>query len=104
MVEMYVHKKMKTTPEIALKALEEAEKVVEGMTDWSSVEAVHEALLAMPEKLGLKNGQFLWPIRTALTGKQCTPTGAVEAAYLLGKDESLARIRKGIEKLKAAVG
>ena len=103
-IEMYVHKKMKTTPEIALKALEEAEKVVEGMTDWSSVEAVHEALLAMPEKLGLKNGQFLWPIRTALTGKQCTPTGAVEAAYLLGKDESLARIRKGIEKLKAAVG
>ena len=94
---------MKTTTEIALKALEEAEKVVSEMTDWSSVEAVHEALLAMPEKLGLKNGQFLWPIRTALTGKQCTPVGAVEAAYLFGKDETLARIRTGIEKLKNAV-
>ena len=104
-IEMYVHKKMKTTPEIALKALEEAKTVVEAMTDadFASMDAVHAVLLAVPEKLGMKNGQFLWPVRTALTGKQCTPVGAVEAVYLFGKDESLKRIEKGIEKLKSAV-
>ncbi len=101
-IDMYVHKKMKTTPEIALKALEEAKTVIAGMTDFSSIEAVHDVLLAVPEKLGMKNGQFLWPVRTALTGKQCTPVGAVEAVYLFGKDESLHRIEKGIEKLKNA--
>lgn len=104
-IDMYVHKKMKTTPEIALKALEEAKTVVESMTDadFASMDAVHAVLLAVPEKLGMKNGQFLWPVRTALTGKQCTPVGAVEAVYLFGKDESLKRIEKGIEKLKSAV-
>ena len=66
------------------------------------MEAVHDALLAIPEKTGMKNGQILWPLRTALTGKQCTPFGAVEAVYLFGKDESLKRIAKGIEKLTAA--
>ena len=72
------------------------------MTDFSSMEAVHEALLAVPAKLEMKNGQFLWPLRTALTGKQCTPLGAVEAVYLFGRDESLKRVAKGIEKLKNA--
>lgn len=101
-LEMYIHKKMKTTLEIALKALEEARTTLEEMTDFSSIEAVHDALLAKPLALGLKNGQFLWPIRTALTGKQSTPTGAVEAVYLFGKEESLNRIKKGIEKIKNA--
>lgn len=101
-IEMYVHKKMKTTLEIALKSLEEAQKTLENMTDFSSMEAVHEALLAVPAKLEMKNGQFLWPLRTALTGKQCTPLGAVEAVYLFGRDESLKRVAKGIEKLKNA--
>ena len=105
-IEMYVHKKMKTTPEIALKALEEAKAVIAGMADadFASIESVHNVLLAVPERLGMKNGQFLWPVRTALTGKQCTPVGAVEAVYLFGRDESLKRVEKGIEKLKAAAG
>ena len=105
-IEMYVHKKMKTTPEIALKALEEAKAVIAGMADadFASIESVHNVLLAVPERLGMKNGQFLWPVRTALTGKQCTPVGAVEAVYLFGRDESLRRVEKGIEKLKSAIG
>ena len=102
-VAMYVHKKMKTTPQIASDALKLAETALTEMTDFSSMQAVHDALLAVPEKTGMKNGQFLWPLRTALTGKQCTPFGAVEAVYFFGKDESLARVRKGIEKLASAV-
>lgn len=97
--EMYIHKKMKTTVEISKTALLEAENLIKNMTDWSSIEAIHDAFMVMPEKLGLKNGQFLWPIRTALTGKQCTPTGAIEIAYLLGKEECLSRIQIGINKL-----
>lgn len=56
--------------------------------------------MALPEKLEMKNGQVLWPVRTALTGKQSTPGGAIEVAYILGKDESLRRIQTGIEKLE----
>lgn len=49
----------------------------------------------------MKNGQVLWPVRTAITGKQFTPGGAIEIAHILGKEETLRRIDKGIEKLEA---
>ena len=91
-IEMYVNKKMKTTPEIALKALEEAKQVIAGMTDWSSVEAVHDPLLAMPEKLGMKNGQVLWCVRVAISGRESTPGGVMELAEILGKEETLRRM------------
>ena len=57
--------------------------------------------MALPKQLEMKNGQLLWPVRTAITGKQFTPGGAIEIAYILGKEETLARIDKGIEKLEA---
>ena len=98
---MYVHKKMKTTPEIALKALQAARSALADLQDWSSEESVHELLMALPKQLEMKNGQLLWPVRTAITGKQFTPGGAIEIAYILGKEETLARIDKGIEKLEA---
>ena len=56
------------------------------------------------EKMGVKNGYVLWPIRTAVSGKQMTPAGATEIMELLGKEESISRIKKGIEKLEAALG
>ena len=98
---MYVHKKMKTTPEIALKALQAARSALADLQDWSSEESVHELLMALPKQLEMKNGQLLWPVRTAITGKQFTPGGAIEIAYILGKEETLARIDKGIEKIEA---
>lgn len=98
---MYAHKKMKTTPEIALKALQAARSALADLQDWSSEESVHELLMALPKQLKMKNGQLLWPVRTAITGKQFTPGGAIEIAYILGKEETLARIDKGIEKLEA---
>ncbi|NBJ65287.1 glutamate--tRNA ligase [bacterium c-19] len=102
-IEMYIHKKMKTTYEIALKALQASEKALADLNDWSNEESVHEVLLALPVQLEMKNGQVLWPVRTALSGKQFTPGGAIEIAHILGKDEALRRISIGIQKLEAAV-
>jgi len=62
-------------------------------------ENIHTALFELIAKLEVKNGLILWPLRTALSGKQFTPGGGVELAYLLGKEETLKRIQKGIEKL-----
>jgi len=95
---LYCHKKMKTNEETSLEALNAVLPVLEALDDWS-VDGVHSALFGLVEKMGVKNGYILWPVRTAVSGKQFTPGGAVEICSLLGKDETIARIRKGIEKL-----
>lgn len=100
---MYTHKKMKTNPEIALKSLKAARQALDALEDWSSEEAVHEVLLGLPKEMGMKNGQVLWPVRTAVTGKQFTPGGAIEITHILGKEEALRRIDQGIEKLEAVL-
>lgn len=102
-LEMYRHKKMKTTPEIALTSLKAARDALAALDDWSSEEKVHDVLLALPKEMGLKNGQVLWPVRTAVTGKQFTPGGAIEIAWILGKDEALRRIDLGIERLEKSL-
>ena len=102
-LEMYRHKKMKTTPEIALTSLKAARDALAALDDWSNEEKVHDVLLALPKEMGLKNGQVLWPVRTAVTGKQFTPGGAIEIAWILGKDEALRRIDLGIERLEKSL-
>lgn len=97
--ELYTHKKMKTNDEIALSSLEAALPVLEAMEDWNT-DAIHDTLMALVGELGIKNGQLLWPVRTALSGEPTSPGGAMELADILGKEESLRRIRVGIEKLK----
>ena len=97
-ISMYTHKKMKTTPEISLEVLTELLPILEATDDYSN-DALYELIKGYVEKKGCKNGQALWPIRTAVSGKQMTPGGATELMEVLGKEESLARIRKGIEKL-----
>lgn len=97
-VEMYRHKKMKTTPETALEALQAALPVLEGISDWRA-EVIHEAVFAKIGELGVKNGWMLWPIRTAVSGKQFTPGGGIELCAILGKDDTLHRIREAIQKL-----
>lgn len=96
--ELYVSKKMKTTPENSLEALKAAKPVLEALTDWTK-ENIHEALFALVSQLGVKNGIVLWPVRVAASGKQFTPGGAVEICVMLGKEESLRRIDCGIELL-----
>jgi nondiscriminating glutamyl-tRNA synthetase len=99
-VTMFYHPKMKTNREICILALEESLKVYETIENWDSVDEVHQKLSETPARLGLKNGQFYWPIRTAVTGKQFTPGGALEIPYILGKDETIRRTHIGLEKLR----
>ena len=99
-LEMYRHKKMKTTPEIALRSLKAVKEALTDFDGWDNEQSIHDTLLALPAQLEMKNGQVLWPVRTALTGKQFTPGGAIEIAYILGKEESLRRIQVGIDRLE----
>lgn len=102
-IDLYVHKKMKTTPDNSLESLEKALPVLENLTYWS-LDSLHDTIMELVKTLEIKNGQMLWPIRTALTGKASTPGGAFDIAEILGKEESLKRIKVGIEKLKANQG
>ncbi len=95
---LYCHKKMKTNEENSLESLKEILPVLEGISNWN-YDVLHEALFALIEKLGVKNGLILWPLRVAVSGKSFTPGGGLELAELLGKEETLARIKKGIELL-----
>ncbi len=96
--ELYCHKKMKTNEENSLEALGQVLPVLEGLTDWT-YDAIHDALIGLAEKLELKNGRIMWPVRTALSGKAVTPGGAVELCHILGRDEALSRIHRGITQL-----
>lgn len=98
-VAMYAHKKMKTTQESALEVLAELLPILEAQEDYGN-DALYQTLVSYVEKKGCKNGYVMWPIRTAVSGKQMTPAGATEIMEILGKEESLARIRIGIEKLR----
>ncbi len=97
-IELYNHKKMKTTPASALQTLTAARPVLADLASWEP-EAIHTALIDLAAARGVKNGQVMWPLRIAVSGTAVTPGGAVEILALLGRDESLARIRRGIEKL-----
>lgn len=97
-IELYRHKKMKTDPEIAKNSLAEAYKVLEGLDDWSH-DSILNSLMNRVQELGIKNGQLLFPLRLAITGKASTPGGAVEIALILGKEETLRRLNVSIAKL-----
>jgi len=96
--ELYRNKKMKTDEATSLIALKEVLPVMQALDDWS-IDGIHAKLFELVEKLGVKNGYVLWPVRVALSGKERTPGGAIEIAAILGKEESLKRINKGIELL-----
>lgn len=98
-IEMYTHKKMKTTKETALSVLEEVLPLLEKQEDYSN-DALYATLSEFIKEKGYKNGYVMWPIRTAVSGKQSTPGGATELMELLGKEESIQRIKKGITLLK----
>ncbi len=98
-VAMYTHKKMKTNAETSLSVLQDLLPRLEAQEDYTN-DALYAALSAYVEEKGYKNGYVMWPVRTAVSGKQMTPGGATELMEVLGKEESLARIRKGIEMLE----
>lgn len=97
-VAMFTNKKSKTNPEVSLGVLNMAIDALNALETWEEA-AIHDTLIGLAEKNGLKNGTMLWPVRIALAGKQVTPGGAIEIAYLLGKDESLRRLELGRKKV-----
>ena len=96
---MYTHKKMKSTAESSLQVLTDVLSLLEAQEDFSN-DALYETLSKYVEEKGVKTGFVMWPIRTAVSGKQMTPAGATEIMEVLGKEESLMRIRNGVEKLR----
>lgn len=96
--DLYVHRKMKTTKEMCLENLKKILPVLEGITQWDN-DTIYNSMLSVIQEMGIKNGQMFWPVRTALSGEPTSPCGASEVAELLGKEDSIARIKKGIELL-----
>lgn len=97
-IEMFNNKKSKCNKEIALSILQEVLPILEGVDDYSN-DNLYAVLTDYAAKKEYKTGLVMWPIRTAVSGKQMTPGGATELMELLGKEESVSRIKKGIEKL-----
>ena len=99
-ISMYAHKKSKTTVQTSLQVLQEVLPILEAQEDYSN-DALYETLSAYLKEKGYKVNYVMWPIRTAVSGKQMTPAGATGIMEVLGKEESLKRIRQAIEKLSA---
>ncbi len=97
-VEMYTNKKAKTNPEVSKAALTMLRPVIEGVDDWTET-AIHDALMVAIAEAGMKNATALWPLRIAISGQMSTPGGAIEIAWLLGRDECLRRIDDGLSRL-----
>ena len=98
-VDLFTNKKSKTNPEVSAQMLEAAIPALEGLADWSN-DAIHDCLVGLAERLEVKNATLMWPVRIAAAGKTVTPGGAVEICRILGRDETLRRLRLGLEKLK----
>ena len=98
-VEFFTNKKAKTNPEVCRAMLEAAIPMLEALPQWDA-ESVHDGLIALAEKLEVKNAKLMWPVRIAAAGKLVTPGGAVEICAILGKEETLRRLRAGLEMLK----
>ena len=100
---LYIHKKSKTDEAGSLEMLRKMLPIFEALPDWND-ESILAAMTGMAEKCECKNAKVMWPVRIAAAGKAVTPGGAVEICRILGKDETLRRLRVGIEKLEKAVG
>lgn len=98
--QMYIHKKMKTDLQTSFTVLSETLSILESQEEFTN-DVLYAALSKYVSQNGYKTGFVMWPIRTAVSGKQMTPAGATEIMEVLGKDESLNRIRDGIELLRA---
>ena len=101
-IAMYTHKKMKTSADSSLEVLREVLPILKEQDDYSN-DALYQTLVDYVAKKECKNGYVMWPIRTAVSGKQMTPAGATEIMEVIGKEESIKRIEKGIALLEAAL-
>jgi len=99
-IALYTHKKMKTDAVNSLESLQKAIPVLTSVLDaeWTN-DGLYACLQSLAGEMGVKNGIVLWPVRTALSGKETTPCGASELLVLLGREESLKRLQDGINRL-----
>ena len=97
-VAFYTNKKSKTDAAVSLDMLQKVLPKLESISDWTN-DIIHDTLVAYAEELGVKNATLMWPLRIAVAGKLVTPGGAVEICRILGKDETIRRVKAGIDKL-----
>ena len=100
--DLFTNKKSKCTSEVAVNMLQASIPMLEGLSDWSG-EAIHGGLVALAESLGVKNATLMWPVRIAAAGKAVTPGGAVEICQILGREETIRRLKLGLDKASAAL-
>lgn len=96
--ELFTNKKSKTNPEVAKSVLELVIPELESLPDWNR-DAIHDTLIGLAEKNGMKNGTLMYPVRIAMSGRSVTPGGAIEIALLLGREESMNRLKAGLAKI-----
>lgn len=101
---IYCHKKMKTDKDNSRENLKKIIAYFKENGDvlkskWVSSE-LYAALCELAAACEVKNSQILWPVRTALSGKEVSPGGATELAEILGYDETVRRLEIGLEKLE----
>ena len=96
--ELFTNKKSKTNAEVSKAMLEAAVPMLRQLPDWTQ-EAIHDGLVELAAKLEVKNATLMWPVRIAAAGKAVTPGGAVEICRILGKDETVRRLKLGLAKL-----
>ena len=99
-VECFTNKKSKTNSEVSLAMLQAAVPALEALSDWT-VDGIHDTLIDLAAKLEVKNATLMWPVRIAAAGKLVTPGGAVEICHILGKDETIRRLKAGMAMLGA---
>jgi len=97
-LDLFTNKKSKTNPEVCKTMLEAVIPMLEGMADWTQ-EAIHDSLINLAQSLEVKNATLMWPVRIAAAGKAVTPGGAVEICQILGKEETVRRLKLGLDKL-----
>ena len=96
--ELFVHKKSKSDEASSREVLDKMIPIFEGLENWDD-EHILAAMTGLAESMEVKNAKVMWPVRIAAAGKAVTPGGAVEICRILGKEETLRRLRIAREKL-----
>lgn len=95
--DLFVNKKSKSTVESSKAMLEAVIPALEALPEWSQ-EALHDCLIGLAQRMEVKNGLLMWPVRIAASGRTVTPGGAVEVLGMVGREEALRRLKIGLEK------